>query len=95
MERTIEVTDNEQQLQFQVKVGQELAFMEYRWYHGDLAIMHTYVPEIGRGKGYSTALAEFAIQYAREKSVKLKLYCMFMQGYIKRHPEFNDLISKL
>ena len=94
MERTIEVLDNEQQMQFQAKVGQELAVMEYRWYHGELAIMHTYVPEAGRGKGFANALAEFAINYAREKNVKLKIYCVFMQGYLKRHPQYQDLISK-
>jgi len=94
MERTIEVLDNEQQMQFQAKIGQELAVMEYRWYHGDLAIMHTYVPEARRGKGFANALAEFAINYARDKNVKLKIYCVFMQGFLKRNPQYHDLISK-
>ena len=93
MEKIIEVVNNEQQMQFQAKVDQELAVMEYRWYHGDLAIMHTYVPDAGKGKGYANALAEFAISYAKEKNLKMKIYCVFMQGYMKRHPEYNDLIS--
>ena len=95
MERQIEVQNNEQQMQFQARVGQEMAVMQYRWYHGDLAIMHTYVPDEGRGKGYANALAEFAIQYASEKNLKLKIYCVFMQGYMKRHPEYSSLISKI
>ena len=89
----IQVTNNEQEMQFEAIVSDDKAVMVYRWYHGDLAIMHTEVPEAGRGKGYSNALAEYAIAFAKEKNIKLKLYCVFMQGYMKRHPEYNDLIT--
>jgi predicted GNAT family acetyltransferase len=89
----IKVTNNEQEMQFETVVGDDKAVMVYRWYHGDLAIMHTGVPEAGRGKGYSNALAEYAITFARERNIKLKVYCTFMQSYMKRRPEHNDLIS--
>jgi predicted GNAT family acetyltransferase len=89
----IKVTNNEQEMQFETIVGDDKAVMVYRWYHGDLAIMHTEVPEAGRGKGYSNALAEYAIAFAKEKNIKLKVYCHFMQGYMKRHPEYKDLIT--
>jgi len=90
---SIIVTNNEKEMQFETVVGDDKAVMTYRWLHGDLAIMHTHVPEEGRGKGYSNALAKYAIAFARAKNIKLKLYCVFMQGYMKRHPENNDLIS--
>lgn len=88
----IQVTNNEQEMQFEAMVGDDKAVMVYRWYHGDLAIMHTEVPDAGQGKGYSNALAEYAIAFAKERNIKLKLYCVFMQGYMKRHPEYKELI---
>ena len=89
----IQVTNNEDEMQFEAAVGDEKAVMVYRWYHGDLAIMHTEVPKEGRGKGYADALAEYAIAFAKERKIKLKVYCVFMQGYMKRHPEYQDMIS--
>jgi len=89
----ITVTNNEAEMQFEAAVGENKAVMVYRWYHGDLAIMHTDVPEEGRGKGYANALAEYAIAFARQRNIKLKVYCVFMKSYMKRHPENNDLIS--
>jgi uncharacterized protein len=89
----ITVTNNEAEMQFEAAVGGSKAVMVYRWYHGDLAIMHTDVPQEGRGKGYSDALAEYAIAFARQRNIRLKVYCVFMQSYMKRHPENNDLIS--
>ena len=91
--KNIQVINNEEEMQFEAAVGDEKAVMVYRWYHGDLAIMHTEVPKEGRGKGYADALAEYAIAFAKERNIKLKVYCVFMQGYMKRHPEYQDLIS--
>ena len=88
------VTMNEKQHRFETKIGDDFGYIEYRWYKGDIAFMHTFVPESGRGKGYSNALAKFALEYAKAKNLKIIVYCPFVAKYIKQHPEYAFLVNK-
>ena len=82
-------------MHFETKTGDEYAFIEYRWYKGDLALMHTFVRPEFEGKGIASALAKFALEYAKEKGLKIVVYCPFIASYLKRHPEYQSLVSKL
>lgn len=89
-----EIVNNEKRLRFETKVGEEFAYIDYRWYKGDIAFMHTFVPEEGRGKRISSALAKYALEHAREKKLKIMVYCPYIAKYIKEHPEYEFLIDK-
>ena len=52
------VTNNLQNLQFEIELDGEKAFLEYRWHNGDLALMHTFVPDDFEGKGIAGLLAK-------------------------------------
>jgi uncharacterized protein len=56
--------------------------------------MHTFVPDIARSKGISSALAKFALEYVKEQNLKLMVYCPVIAKYIKQHPEYEPLIDK-
>jgi uncharacterized protein len=88
----LKIFNNTEQQQFQVMVDGELASLEYRLYGGMIALMHTEVPEQIADHGIGTALAEFALNYARANHMPVKVYCPFVQAYLKRHPEFIDLV---
>ena len=88
------VTMNEKQHRFETKIGEDFGYTEYRWYNGDIALMHTFVPEAGRGKGHSAALAKFALEYAKEKKLNVLVYCPFVAKYIKLHPEYAFLVKE-
>lgn len=88
----ISIIDNEQRQQFQATVDGELAFLEYRWHKGLLALMHTEVPKALEGKGLASALAKFAFEFAIAKKVQVLVYCPFVATYLKRHPEYNYLV---
>lgn len=83
--------DTERQ-QFQVMVDGELASLEYRLYDGMIVLMHTEVPDQLAGHGIGSAMADFALNYARANHIPVKVYCPFVQAYLKRHPEFIDLV---
>lgn len=93
METPVLVINNEQQQQFQAIVHEELAYLEYRWLKEDLALMHTFVPESLEGKGLASALAKFALEYAKGKNLRVIVYCPFVATYLKRHPEYNFLVK--
>lgn len=80
----MEVNNNTDSQQFEIRVEDDLAFMTYRIQEGSIYILHTEVPKENRGEGLAAKLAEHAIQYAKDKSLKLVAYCPFMRTYLKR-----------
>ena len=94
MESQISIVNNEKRSHFETEINGEFAFIEYRFYKGDIALMHTFVPESARGKGIAAALAKFALEYVKEHKLKLMVYCPVVSKYIKEHPEYEVLIDK-
>lgn len=90
----IPIANNTKLSRFETEIDGEFAFIDYRFYKGDIALMHTFVPESGRGKGISSALAKFALEYVKAQNLKLMVYCPFVSKYIKLHPEYEPLIDK-
>ncbi len=90
---SIEIVNNEKRLRFETPVDDEFAFVDYRWHEGKLVFMHTFVPEAGKGKGIANALAEFVLEYAKTKGLKIIVYCPFIAAYLKKHPAYNVLTN--
>jgi predicted GNAT family acetyltransferase len=89
------VTNNKKLLRFEVELGGEFAYIVYRWYKGDIAFMHTVVPETMQGKGIAKLMAREALEYAKKEKLKIMLYCPFVSKYVSEHPEYNYLIDEL
>jgi predicted GNAT family acetyltransferase len=89
-----EVRVNEAGRRFEIQLDGETAYIDYRWHHETLVLLYVYVPMSHRGKGISNILIEFAMRYARENQVKLKVYCSYINGYLRRHPEHHELLSQ-
>lgn len=88
------ISNNEKEQQFQVRMEGEMAYLEYRFYKGDIALMHTEVPDKLGGRGIASTLAEYAFSFAREHKMPVMVYCPFVAGYLKKHPEHLDLLDK-
>ena len=89
----LNIFNNEQRQQFQLKLEGELASLEYRLHEGNIILMHTEVPDKLSGRGIGSALAEFALNYARANHLAVKVYCPFVAAYLKRHPEQQDIVK--
>jgi len=88
------VTNNTLDLQFELHIEQAIATLEYRWYKGNIALMHTLVPEPLRNKGAGSTLAKYALDYVRNEQLEILVYCPFVAKFIKQHPEYQDLMNK-
>lgn len=88
------VTNNNEQQRFEVHLDDAVAFLEYRFYKNDIALMHTVVPEQLSGRGLASALAHHALEWAKEHHKKVMVYCPFVAAYLKKHPEYNYLIDR-
>ena len=88
------ISNNEKTLHFETLLGKgNSAFIEYRWHQGNLALMHTFVPESFEGKGIAASLTKFVLEYAREKALKIIVYCLYISAYLKKHPEYQELVK--
>lgn len=92
--KEIEVTMNDKASRFETKVGEDVAFLNYHLSDDIMAFMYIFVPEPGRGKGYSVALAKFAFEYAKGKNLKITVYCSYLAKYLRQHPEYQHLLDK-
>lgn len=88
-----EVRDNPASSRFELDTGAGLAFSEYRLADGVLIIRHTEVPEELEGRGIGSRLARGVLEQARARGLKVVARCPFVAGYIRRHPEYQDLVS--
>ncbi|RYD57168.1 MAG: N-acetyltransferase [Sphingobacteriales bacterium] len=93
MEQTYLVVDNSEKQQFQVELPDDIALLQYRWKENMLALMHTEVPEKYEGQGIASALAKHAFSYAANTGKKVLPYCAYIAMYLKRHPEYDNLVE--
>ncbi len=85
---------NEEAGQFELNLEQGLAFIDYELDGNTMSILHTEVPEELEGQGIASHLAKFALDFARENQLKVKNQCRFVQVFLRRNPEYQDLIIR-
>jgi predicted GNAT family acetyltransferase len=88
----LEVVNNSEAGRFEVRLGEDLAFVEYRLLASGILFPHTEVPLAFEGRGVGSALVKAAMAFARERGEKVIPVCPFVAGYIVKHPEFHDLV---
>ena len=89
----IVVADAPERKRFEVTVDGELAgFLVYRSRKGLLALIHTEVEDRFKGRGLGGRLARFALEKARADGLAVLPFCPFVNEWLKRHPEYVDLV---
>ncbi|MHB1686381.1 MAG: GNAT family N-acetyltransferase [Ignavibacteriaceae bacterium] len=53
----------------------------------------TYVPNELRGKGIAGKIVEAALNFARENDYKIIPSCSYVDTFIERHQNYNDLVE--
>lgn len=91
---SIEIIENDRKRRFEAQVGEHTAVMT-RYYDGDnLIITHTGVPDELAGQGLASHMARTVLDGARERGLSVVPLCPFVAAYIRRHPEYEDLLQK-
>ncbi|MEC5144488.1 GNAT family N-acetyltransferase [Chitinophaga sp. 212800010-3] len=88
----LNIQNNTTKHQFETVVDGHTALVAYTLFSGGIAFMHTEVPKELEGKGIASQLAKYVLDYARTNHLKVKPYCPYINAYMKRHPEYNDLL---
>ena len=77
---------------FEIEQNGVVAFLEYSLAGKVLELIHTEVPKDLQGTGAGSSLVRSALEWAREHNAKIDVICPFATQYIKRHPEYSDLL---
>jgi predicted GNAT family acetyltransferase len=58
-----------------------------------LDLQHTRVDATLRGRGVAEALVEAAMQYVRTNGYKFVPTCPYVQRWLTKHPEYEELVT--
>lgn len=89
----VEVKHNAAANRFETQVDGHGGHIEYRMMDDKIAFLHTEVDSELEGQGVASRLAATALDYARDEKLKVLPYCPFVAAYIKRHPEYQELVA--
>lgn len=87
------VRDNPTHHRFELDADGETAFANYRRDGHVLTIHHTEVPKRLEGRGVGSKLVAGLLDIVRAQDLKVVPRCSFVKAYIKRHPEYADLLA--
>ncbi len=87
------VRDNTAQSRFELAVGSMTAFANYHLTPQAVIITHTETPRALRGRGIASELVEGALNLIRNDGRKVVAGCSFVADYLRKHPEFADLVG--
>ena len=87
------VRDNKDRSRFELDVGDQLAFANYRLTPSAIVITHTETPRSLRGRGIASELVKGALELIRADGLKVIGACGFVVDYLDKHPEFRDLVA--
>lgn len=88
------VTQNETANRFEIVVDGRNASLEYHRGRDFLTLVHTEVPAELEGRGIGGKLAKAGLEFARAENLKVVPSCPFVAAYIRRHPEYLDLVME-
>jgi predicted GNAT family acetyltransferase len=94
---TAEVTDNAARQRYELPVGGQIAFADYRRIQGAggpvLVIPHVETPPSRRGGGVAAALMAGIVAHARAEGLKIAPVCPYAVAWFRRHPEAQDRLE--
>jgi len=89
----MDVIDNAIGRRFEMMVDDEVSFVDYRKDDGRLVLLHAEVPPALEGRGIGKTLVRGVLDEARKHGVKVVPLCGFVAAFIKRNPEYLDLVE--
>jgi hypothetical protein len=78
---------------FRIELDGRSAVLTYRPQGATIVFVHTEVPAAMEGKGIGGQLAKAGLEYARENQLKVVPRCPFVASYLRRHPEYEDVVA--
>jgi predicted GNAT family acetyltransferase len=90
---SVVVSNNPEELRYELVVDGDVAGeILYRRSPDRIALVHTEVSPSLEGQGLGSRLVAGALDDVRAHGLRAVPICPFVRGYIRRHPEYGDLV---
>ena len=89
----LEVTHNEAENRFEIWIDHQLSKLDYNIHDNTIVMMHVGVYPDHRGRGIAGKLTHVALEYAKEKNLRVIPMCSYVAAYIRKHPQYSDLMK--
>ena len=87
------VIDNPAEQRVELTVdGRAAGRVEYDVQDGTMLITYVFVEPRHEGHGYGSELTRAALEAARERGLMVVPLCSFARSYLRRNPEWADLV---
>ncbi|WP_298830324.1 GNAT family N-acetyltransferase [uncultured Piscinibacter sp.] len=90
---TLTIEHDETSGRFRALVHGHLCVCDYRLRDGVMFMTHTEVAPELEGQGIAADLVRAALAHARERGLKVRPLCSYVQAYMRRHPEVQSLMG--
>jgi len=88
-----EVINDKQGSRFVLNVDGQEVYVLYAEDKDTLDLYSTYTPLKLRRKGLAAKVVKAALEYAKEKRLKVIPNCWYVKKFIEEHSEYSDIIS--
>jgi uncharacterized protein len=89
----IPLVNNEAIHNFELVVNGYRAFIDYALKGNKMYLIHTEVPIELKGMGVAEAIVTKTLHYIEDHKMVLVPLCVYVQAFLKRHPEWNRLLQ--
>jgi uncharacterized protein len=91
----LDVRDNPSELRYELLLGEDMVGeIQYRLAPDAVVLVHTEVLPSLEGEGLGARLVAGALDDIRDRGLHVVAVCPFVRSYIRRHPEYRDLVVR-
>jgi uncharacterized protein len=91
---TLEITHNPAEKRFEVFINGELSKLDYIEDGNTIVMTHVGVHPEHRGGGVAGKITQVALEYAKEKHLRVIPMCSYVATYIRRNPHYIELTKQ-
>ncbi len=93
-QRDVRVVDNQQLRRYELHLaGKIVGISAYVPRPDRIIFTHTEVDDALEGQGMGSRLAKGALDDVRSRGLRVTPRCPFIAAYIRRHPDYQDLVD--
>jgi len=94
-DREIEFADNQARHRYEARLGTRVVgWSEYVPADGRITFVHTIVARSVEGRGVGGRLVRWSLDDVRRRGLRIAVECPFVASFIRRHPEYDDLVDR-
>lgn len=87
-----DIQHNVDQHRFEANIENLLCVIDYRLDGKNLTLPHVGVEQALEGRGIAGELTRTALDWARAENFRVIPVCPYVQAWLRRHPEYQDLV---